>query len=212
MKLSVIIPMYNSCDNVVMILDKLHHQMGDKDVQIIVVNDGSEEDASVVERLCAEYGYEYHLQENGGEAAARNTGKDAVKGDYFTFIDADDDIENNYFDVIFEEINDGDYDFITHKWRYVNGDLGGQHGMPLPNYNVWSNVYKTSSWQYLPFDTDIVYTCDTDWLQRGYKETMRRLDTCHIVNIYHVDNPNSLTQRWSRGEIPVRKSDIKTNS
>ena len=38
-------------------------------------------------------------------------------------------------------------------------------------------------------------------------DSMKRLDTCNIVNIYHVDNPNSLTQRWSRGEIPVRKSD-----
>lgn len=209
MKLSVVIPMYNSCNNVAMILNKLKNQIGERDVQVIVVNDGSEEDTSLVEQLCRGYGFEYHDQENGGEAAARNTGKDAVKGDYFAFIDADDDIENNYFDIIFAEISEGDYDFITNKWRYVNGDIGGQHGFPLPNYNVWSNVYKTSAWQYLDFDTDIIYTCDTDWLQRGYKDSMKRLDTCNIVNIYHVDNPNSLTQRWSRGEIPVRKSDIQ---
>lgn len=209
MKLSVVIPMYNCCDNVAMILNKLKNQQNGRDIQVIVVNDGSEEDTKLVESLCRGYGFEYYSQENSGEAMARNAGKDQVNGDYFTFIDADDDIEPYYLDIVFSEISSGDYDIITNKWRFVDGTFGDQHGMPLPNYNVWANIYKTDAWKSLDFDSNIVYTCDTDWLQRGIRDDMKRLDTANVVNIYHVDNENSLTRRWLRGEIPVRKSDIQ---
>lgn len=208
MRLSVIITMYNSCANVANVLKNLLSQGRDSEREIIVINDGSEEDASEVKRICEENGLTYYEQANDGEASARNKGIELATGDYFTFIDADDEIESNYLAVILSEIMDGQYDFITHRWRFVNGFFGDQHEEPLLNWNVWANVYRNySPWRDVKFDRDIIFACDTDWLKRAHRPDMVGYHSSNYVNIYHIDNPNSLTKRYERGEIPIRRQD-----
>ena len=88
MKLSIIIPMYNSCANVVKNLTTLDTQRAGKgyDLEVLVLNDGSKEDTTLVEMLCKNYGFTYYSHENMGGAATCNRGLSLVSGDYFTFI------------------------------------------------------------------------------------------------------------------------------
>lgn len=208
MRLSVIIAMYNSCKNVVKTLRDLLSQEHKGEYEVIVINDGSEDDTSEVERICKESGFIYRSQANDGEASARNLGVELAKGDYFTFIDADDEIEPNYLTVILSEIEGDQYDFITHRWRFINGFFGDQHEPPLLNWNVWANVYRNyEPWRSVKFDRDIIFACDTDWLKRAHRPDMKDLYSDNYVNIYHIDNPNSLTKRYERGEIPIRRGE-----
>ncbi len=87
-KVSVIIPFYNGVawlgEAVQSILDQTY-----KNVEIIVVNDGSPED---IQPFLDKYGDKivYRYQENQGPAAARNLAMSISTGDYLAYEDADD--------------------------------------------------------------------------------------------------------------------------
>jgi len=84
---SIIIPAYNAAhfldDSLSSCLAQTH-----KDLEIIVVNDGSNDDPPAV---LARYPQVRHIyQPNGGLAAARNTGIQHAQGEFIQFLDADD--------------------------------------------------------------------------------------------------------------------------
>jgi glycosyltransferase involved in cell wall biosynthesis len=84
---SIIIPAYNAAhfldDSLGSCLAQTH-----KDLEIIVVNDGSNDDTPAV---LARYPQVRHIyQPNGGLAAARNTGIQHAQGEFIQFLDADD--------------------------------------------------------------------------------------------------------------------------
>ena len=208
MRLSVLIAMYNGCENVLKTLEKLRAQQGEHDLEVIVIDDGSTDGkAPDVEKRCKDHGYTYERQANAGEAATRERGLKKATGDYCTWVDADDSITDNYLDTIFSEIESGTYDFITHPWIYTTGVLAVRHDPPLVNWNVWSNVYRTSKVQDVPFDKDMRIASDTEWLKRAITPAMKWLDSQNVVNIYDGDNYNSLTKQFERGEIKVRFSE-----
>jgi glycosyltransferase involved in cell wall biosynthesis len=84
---SVIVPTYNSGRFLGEAIDSILAQTVVPD-QIIVVDDGSTDDT---EQVMARYPQvEYIRQANGGVSSARNAGLDAARGDFVTFLDADD--------------------------------------------------------------------------------------------------------------------------
>lgn len=88
MKISVIIPCYNSAQWIAGAAASVLAQTRPAD-EIIVVDDGSTDDpASPLQR----FGDKVRLvrRPNGGLSAARNTGAAAASGDHFLFLDADD--------------------------------------------------------------------------------------------------------------------------
>lgn len=215
-KLSIIIPMYNCCDNVLGTLLILGIQMlgiKPRPVEVIVVDDGSTEDGAVfVEANCNACGFIYYRQDNAGGASACNKGLELATGEYLTFIDADDSITDVYLSSILSEIDSGQFDFITHRWQYPDGTIGGRHDPPLVNWNVWGNVYRTSLVKDVKFDEDINVAWDMDWLRRAYRPDMKQLDSDVVTNIYDTSNPESITNKFNRGELTIRKSDTQNNS
>ncbi|MCX7591383.1 MAG: glycosyltransferase [Kiritimatiellae bacterium] len=85
---SVIIPCYRQAQYLPEAIDSALAQK-DVEVEVIVVNDGSDDNTEAVARA---YGnrIKYIWRENGGLAAARNTGFAACSGDFIQFLDADD--------------------------------------------------------------------------------------------------------------------------
>ena len=87
-KVSVIIPFYNGvewlCEAVQSALDQTY-----KNLEIIVVNDGSKEDVSDFLEKYADR-IKYFYQENAGSAAARNLAIRNASGDYYALLDSDD--------------------------------------------------------------------------------------------------------------------------
>lgn len=209
-KLSVIIPMYNSCENVANTLASLGTQAIENgymdSIQVIVVDDGSEEDASKVIEACETYGFEYYWQENGGEGVARNRGLSLAKGEYFQYIDADDEITNDYLKVSMEEADMG-YDLVARSWRMADGRIGDRHPEPLVNWNVWSWMFRTEKFNSYKFDENRLFATDYFWLVEVIKQELNTYIGNSVINIYHTDNPNSLTARWARGELAELKSD-----
>src|SRR5687768_913363 len=87
--LSVVIPTYNRSRLVVEAIDSVLAQRGNVALEVIVVDDGSEDDTR--RALNAYAGHiTYHHQPNAGMNAARNAGVRRSSGKYVAFLDSDD--------------------------------------------------------------------------------------------------------------------------
>src|ERR1700742_3328257 len=87
-RISTIIPAYNSATTIARAVDSAAAQNFD-DQEIIVVNDGSTDGTA---GILESYGREIIAisQPNRGRAAARNAGLAIARGEYVAFLDADD--------------------------------------------------------------------------------------------------------------------------
>ena len=83
-----------------------------QDYEVILVDDGSKDGSGMICDHFAEQDGRFKVihKVNAGVSQARNTGLEAAKGDYITFVDGDDVIHPNMLAVLMDAINEGDYD------------------------------------------------------------------------------------------------------
>ena len=88
MKISAIIPAYNSQDFILDAIHSIQNQTHPVD-EIIVIDDGSTDSTQqIIQSQTSDI--KYISQENQGPSAARNTGIKVAQGDWIAFLDADD--------------------------------------------------------------------------------------------------------------------------
>lgn len=97
MDLSIIIPVYNSCETIVECIDSVVQECSKNPYQweLIIVDDGSKDNSvMLIEQYIKSSLYKKNLklicQKNGGAAIARNTGIRAARGEFIAFNDSDD--------------------------------------------------------------------------------------------------------------------------
>lgn len=100
---SVIVPLYNKEREIKRAADSVLRQSF-KDFELIVVNDGSTDKS--VERLSHYSNSEIRVihQQNGGVSVARNRGVNESTGEYIVFLDADDEKNERYLEVVYDLI------------------------------------------------------------------------------------------------------------
>ncbi len=122
--LSVIIPVYNVAPYLRQCVDSLLVQ-ADQDIEIILVDDGSSDGS---EEICDEYARKdnciriFH-QDNSGASAARNFGIEQSRGEWISFVDADDWVEPDYFKTLADNKNKADIIFFPLKEIFANGQV-----------------------------------------------------------------------------------------
>ena len=87
-RVSVVVPAYR-CERTVE--DAVRSALNGtvRDIEVIVVNDGSGEDVTAfLEKYSSKI--TYYIKENGGPASARNYGLSRARGEYIAFLDSDD--------------------------------------------------------------------------------------------------------------------------
>ena len=99
--ISVIIPAYNVENYIERCVNSVICQTY-TNIQIIIVDDGSTDDTGVVCRKMAEVDNRITVirQHNMGLSVARNTGLDHAKGEYIAFLDSDDWVEPNMYEIL----------------------------------------------------------------------------------------------------------------
>lgn len=159
MKLSVIVPVYNVEKYLRQCLDSLKAQTL-KDMEVIVVNDGSTDSSPVIAQEYCDACRNFILlnKKNGGLSDARNYGIDFAKGEYIAFLDSDDWVEPSLYEkmtALMDEHTDVCVTDIEYWWedpsrRYVMKGLTGrsaptvQKRALLSPMFAWNKVYKAS--------------------------------------------------------------------
>lgn len=119
---SVIVPVYKAEKYLHRCVDSILAQSY-TDFELLLINDGSPDNCGAI---CDEYAIKdsrvrvFH-KENGGVSSARNLGLDNARGEWLTFIDADDWIEKNHLECLSGNL---DVNFIVGGVRmYSSGIL-----------------------------------------------------------------------------------------
>ena len=94
--ISIIVPVYNAENYIEDCVNSILHQSF-SDWELLLIDNGSEDNslelckklANEEKRICV-----LHQEANGGVSAARNLGMARAKGNWITFIDADDWVEH----------------------------------------------------------------------------------------------------------------------
>ena len=120
-KVSVIIPVYNTEKYVRQAVESICRQTL-KDLEIIIVNDGSTDGSmTILEELAAQdERIKLFSQENQGQSIARNFALQKVGGKYLYFMDSDDYLENEALELCFEKAESNNLDFVLFDAEILN--------------------------------------------------------------------------------------------
>ena len=91
-----------------------------REIEIILVDDGSPDDCG---KICDEYAKKDERvkvihKENGGLAAARNTGQDAARGETMMFLDGDDYLELDCCEITYKKLKENDVELVMFDEYY----------------------------------------------------------------------------------------------
>lgn len=124
-KVSVIMAAYNAKNTVEATVESLINQSY-KNIEIIIVNDGSKDKTlDILTNLANKYNNIIVIdQENAGPGKARNVAIDIASGEYMMFIDSDDFYSNNMVERMVSEIEINEYDLAVCgiKNQYIDDD------------------------------------------------------------------------------------------
>ncbi|MCQ2462881.1 MAG: glycosyltransferase [Clostridia bacterium] len=125
---SVIIPAYNSEGFIKETLDSVLRQTL-KDVEIVVVNDGSTDSTGeIIASYCEKYdNIKYITQENSGVSAARNNGLMHATGEYVVFLDADDYFTDGSLEAFYGTAKSTGADCVVGRLRYFDESGMGEY-------------------------------------------------------------------------------------
>lgn len=133
---SIIVPVYNT--------DKFLHRCIDSilaqtytDFELLLIDDGSKDSSGTI---CDEYAAKdvrvrvFH-KENGGVSSARNMGLDNARGEWITFVDSDDWIDDNYLEALYGACIVSGSDIVFCGFRVVDKKILLAEKLPI----IWQN-------------------------------------------------------------------------
>lgn len=119
--LSFVVPVYNGARTVGDLVQRIHELFGDMRVEVLLVNDGSEDDS---ERVCSELAGQrpattifLHLARNFGEHAAVLAGLNHARGEYVAILDDDGQQPPEEVRRLYEAARSGHYDVVYGRYR-----------------------------------------------------------------------------------------------
>lgn len=212
---SIIVPIYNVEEYLKRCIDSLVNQTY-KDIEIILVNDGST-DSSL--NICKEYANQHKIiklidKMNGGLSSARNAGLKHCQGEYIAFVDSDDWVEPNYIEVLLDVLEKHNVDIA--QCSYVK-EVGQVNSSKIINqYNeeiltgkdaikklyikddyvktvvAWNKLYRRNIFERIRFPEGLNYEDEAIIHEILYKAgTLVKID----YTLYHyLIRKNSITQ------------------
>lgn len=134
--ISIIVPIYKVEPYLRRCLDSIVNQTY-TNLEIILVDDGSPDNCP---QICDEYAAKDKRivvihKENGGLSEARNAGLDICKGDYISFVDSDDWVDEKYIEILLDLVIKENADIAIGEYTKTNGET--------INKSVWTKTYSS---------------------------------------------------------------------
>ena len=128
-QIDIIVPIYNRAAYIPKLIRELEKQTF-RDFRVVFVDDGSQDDSYEVLLDClkeARFDYSLIRQENGGAAAARNTGLRAAEAEWIGFMDSDDCAVPEYLAHLHRAATEAKVDLAICGYRMI------PEGTPMPD-------------------------------------------------------------------------------
>lgn len=108
---SVIVPVFNGEDTIKRCIESIQNQTI-SDIEIIVVDDGSEDNTLSVLRGISDDRVKIIHRSNTGQGFARNRGMEIAEGEYIAFVDSDDTIESVMLEEMYKRAEKDSADIV----------------------------------------------------------------------------------------------------
>ena len=191
--ISVIMPAYNTENKILEMLNSIARQTY-KDYELIVVNDGSTDKTLEV---CNKFKLDNSNinmkiidKKNGGVSSARNIGIENInkKSEYIIFVDSDDLLEHNMFEVLIKNIKEYDYvicnyytlvDNQKNVENYKKEEITKDNFIELYNVQafnpLWNKIFRTEIIlrNNIRFNKDLKVGEDLEFVSRYIAHTRR---------------------------------------
>lgn len=137
--ISIIVPVYNNESYIGKCIESIINQTY-SEIEIIIVNDGSTDDT---ERIVKEYRQKderikLYTIDNAGVSNARNFGISKAVGEYIGFVDSDDYIQKNMYEVLLENMDDS-VQMVCCK-ACLKKDIGVEEESNFPKTGKYTNI------------------------------------------------------------------------
>lgn len=191
---SVIVPVYNVSKYLERCVERLSQQTY-KDVEIILVDDGSTDDSGSICDRWATLDTRVRVihKVNGGLSSARNAGLEVARGKYVAFVDSDDFVETDYILKLTECAESRNVDVVICNYRFVDDDGASIDNDNYTKYSrkdsfdyyealklfedkqyrtffdvVWNKLYKKELWEGVRFPEGVGVVEDITVMPRIY--------------------------------------------
>lgn len=127
-KYSIIMPVYNTGSRLNKSIASILEQSY-KNWELIIIDDGSKDDSLKIAKKFAKQNKNVKVfhQDNAGPGAARNFGIKKAQGDFIAFLDSDDYYDENFLEIIDNELKNNNVDviFYSNVKELENGKIIG---------------------------------------------------------------------------------------
>lgn len=209
--ISIIVPIYKVEPFLERCIDSILNQTY-KDLQIILVDDGSPDGCGAIcdeyrerdERICVVH------KCNGGVSSARNAGLGLVKGEYIGFVDGDDYIHPQMYEILKRNLEETSSDISMCSFQYIeNGQqtraleenirhvFEGESILEqlidnnMETVVLWNKLYKKSIFDDLHFET--VRCHEDEYIIHRVLSKIQRMAYSELKLYYYVRWDGSLT-------------------
>jgi len=175
----VVVPFYNLADVLRDCLQSIATQTF-RDLEVIMVDDGSTDGSAAIARAQADADDRFHLIQvpNGGPGYARNRGIERAHGEFLAFVDGDDMLPRGAYETLLDTLRKSGSDFVSGNvyrfgpWgimpsgmhaRAIKGRRIGTHITRSPqllyDMTIWNKLYRKDFWDQrrLRFPEGVVY-------------------------------------------------------
>lgn len=181
-KVSVIVPVYNVENYLARCLNSLINQTL-HEIEIICINDGSSDNSLNILDEYSNKDARIRIvnQENKGLSKSRNTGIDLATGEYISFVDSDDWVDENFLEVLYNAAKGHNADIAatdvavvrsTAVKDYIRFESEAIYTDTIPKYNIckcpekcniWNKIYKLEKIRQYKLYFENIYYEDVIW-------------------------------------------------
>lgn len=209
-EISVVIPAYNCEKTIKQCINSITNQTIIDCIEIIVVDDGSTDNTSRILDDESEKNGKIHVyhKKNEGVSAARNYGIEKSRGAYIGFVDADDWIAEQYYEILYQKIKSESADMICsgifideglarieRKATDIDINVSQEEAVRMflsgeMEAGVQSKFFKKSIAKNILFDTSLKYSEDRLFLVKYMMECVR-ISIISGTYYHYVQNQDS---------------------
>ena len=218
---SVIVPIYNVESYLKKCITSICCQTY-KDIEIILINDGSTDKSGEICREMTEKDSRIRLieQSNKGLSAARNAGLDIARGEYIAFVDSDDYIRPIMIETMLRIIGNHDMAMCRYsktdllsfykRSREWKDDVWNMDTFWTSYYNgyreecvvAWNKLYKASVFQDYRFSEGRIH--EDEFMINHIMQGNRTIALCDSTLYYYIQHPGSImTNKIKNMDFPA---------
>lgn len=208
--ISIIVPIYKVEKYLRRCIDSIRYQTY-SNIEIILVDDGSPDDCGMICDKYAEADSRIKVihKKNGGLSSARNAGLDCSEGKYIGFVDSDDWIELDMYELLYKKLkeNNAEISIIQHSFVIDENIVPEKHSGRTYVYNsqeavklllkdtkikshAWDKLYKKEVFEHIRFPEGRYY--EDIFIMHNIFNLAEKIVFTDEIKYYYLQRENSI--------------------